>query len=391
MKVLFMAWTIYDSRINEFCKDYTGGSIVIRNICEYVGRKAEAFLFVGRIKLPELQLGNFRIVDTESEPEIVDEGMDANERHLRTMTNAFSNALEKIKPDIVNFHGIGVLVQRCVHVCIEKNIPYVYTEHLFIPRNKEFGRYDNNIEWEKQLYSIPDIQMITVSTGMKNKIMKDFPFLSSDKIKVIENGTDFVAEIRESNLSNEYHLNGNKVLLCVGSVTERKNQTELIRTFQLLPDTVKENVKIIFLGTDRMQGKLQEEIQRAGLEDRLIYAGAVSSEEMKKYYTIADGLIMPSMAEGLSIAALEMIAYGKPVIMFADSECAEDLNDEKVVCLAEKRSDKCLAEAIMKWYDINWDKGYITDYSGYFCMERVAEDYLECYKRILSSWGKSNA
>lgn len=71
---------------------------------------------------------------------------------------------------------------------------------------------------------------------------------------------------------------------------------------------------------------------------------------MKKYYSVVAGLIMPSYAEGLSLAALEAIAYGLPVIMVKDFECAEDLNDDKVVCFANERSDECLADDYIRYY-----------------------------------------
>ena len=100
-------------------------------------------------------------------------------------------------------------------------------------------------------------------------------------------------------------------------------------------------------------------------------------DEMKKVYSVADALIMPSLSEGLSLVALEMLTYGKPVIMFADNETAGDVNDSKVVVLAQDHSDQSLAAAIMEWYDRDWDDTYIKKYSNYYSMERVADEYIE--------------
>lgn len=386
MKILSMAWSIYDDRMQEFSHNYNGGGLMIKNICEYIGRKQESYLFIGCCKLPESRLGNIHIVDTMSCPKvnIEDEGIDENERHLRQMTKAFETAIESINPDIVNFHGIGVLMQRCIEVCCRKNIPYVYTDHLFIGYRSNIIGYDTNIEWEKQVYNIPDIKVIAVSSGMKEKILKNFPHIFPDDIFVIKNGTDFLAIREKGDLQQKYNLENKKVLLCAGTLNYRKNQCQIIRAFKLLPSSVQKNLKIIFCGKDRMNGKMQEEIIGADLQESLIYVGAVSSDEMKKYYSVADGLIMPSYAEGLSVAALEAIAYGLPVIMFRDSECAEDLDDERVVCLAKERSDECLAEAIQKWYGTEWDKEYIIEYSKYFTMERVADDYIRYYRKRLA-------
>ncbi len=379
MKVLSVTWLVYDEKLEQFSKNYTGGGVVIKNICEYIGRKCESYLLIGKFRLPEMDLGHIHLVGTDKEENIQDDN--SSEMHLRTMTNAFVRALKEIEPDIVNIHGLGIFSVRCIRECISQNIPYVYTEHLYIGLEQKIAGYERHQEWEKSLYSISkDIRIIVVSSGMKEKILSDFPQICSENITVIKNGTDFRAVKVENNLRQKYGLEKKKILLCVGTILERKNQCQIVRAFQLLPNDMKEQLAVLFCGLDRMEGMLQRKIEEAGIQEKLIYVGAVENEEMKEYYSIADGLIMPSRAEGLSIAALETIAYGLPVIMFSDSECAMDLNDEEVVCLAKERSDQELANAMIRWYQKDWDKNYITEYSKFYSMERMAEDYLKYYR-----------
>lgn len=386
MKVLSMAWTIYDDKMKEFCNNYTGGGLVIKNICEYIGRKEDSFLFIGKCHLAEQKIGNINFVATDYK--ISDNDSDAvkDESYLANMTKKFEIALEKINPDIVNFHGIGELMQRCIAICIKKRVPYVYTEHLFISKEKDFEGYDSNVALEEQLYHIPDLKIIAVSSGVKIKILKDFPFIQEENIRVIKNGTDFIPDFKNGMVHTEYNLEGKKVLLCVGTIVNRKNQLQVVRAYQLLPPDIRQKVKILFCGKDNMDGMLQNKICEAGLKGKLIYVGAISSEMMKEFYSEADGLIMPSFAEGLSIAALEGMAYGLPVIMFSDSECAQDLNDENIVSFAKERSDLCLAKAIEEWYQKEWDRKYIVEYSRSFSMEQMADNYIKYYReQIINS------
>ena len=194
MRILSMAWTIYDSRLPMFSNNYTGGGLMIKNICEYIGRLHESYLFIGRYKVPEMIIGNIHIVGTEIYPDIQDDLCNPDDKHIKTMEKAFEAVVDKIKPDIVNFHGIGGLMQRCVEVCINKKIPYVYTDHLFVG-GAEIQGYDKNRKWEKEVYNIPDLKVIAVSSGMKTKILQNYPNFLSKNITVIKNGTDFIAEI----------------------------------------------------------------------------------------------------------------------------------------------------------------------------------------------------
>ncbi len=388
MKILTMAWAIYDDSLKEFENNCTGGGLIIKNLCEELGKSNESYLFIGQFTLPEIKLGNIKIINTRRFAEFYKDVTNSDVRRIRIMTHAFSQVLSELNPDIVNIHGIGELAIACIRMCIEKKIPVVYTEHLFLSKF-EFFNYNNKvIEWEKELYRIEELQIIAVSNGMKKKILKEYPQLKEANVRVILNGTDFVANVTGSDLREKLKIKNKKVLICSGNISERKNQIFLVETFSKMITDVQREVVIIFLGKDRIQGKLQKKIEEKHLSDKFIYIGAVSSEEMKQYYSIADGLIMPSYAEGLSIAALEIISYGKPVIMFSDSECAEDLNDSKVVVLAKERTSECLAKSIEEWYSKEWDFKYIKNFSKYFTMERVAEDYLMYYQYIISKKDK---
>ena len=92
---------------------------------------------------------------------------------------------------------------------------------------------------------------------------------------------------------------------------------------------------------------------------------------------------MPSKAEGLSIAILEAISYGLPIIMFADSECAYDLDNEKVVMFAKDRGDEALGESICNWYNKVWDKPCIKTFARKFTLEHMAQEYIDFYNKVL--------
>lgn len=228
------------------------------------------------------------------------------------------------------------------------------------------------------------IKIITVSSGMKRKILDDYNSCDEKRLIPILNGTNFQAEDRNSNLKEELGIGNRKILLYAGSIFPRKNQIQLLRVFHQ-DKNLREKVYIIFCGKIALSCtyNIAEEIEKAGLSECMSYVGAMQNDEMKDYYLIADALVMPSYAEGLSISALEAIAYGLPVIMYADSECADDLNDPKVVCLADSHSDASMGRAIHDWYEKSWNREYIRDYSKRFTMEEMAKNYFKFYKKTI--------
>ena len=128
MTIISVTWTIYDDRLKAFMNNCTGGGLVIKNICEYIGRKEKSYLFLGQVLLPEIRLDHFTILETLSEeaPDKYD-----NENYLNYLACQFERHLMRLRPQIVNFHGIGDFVNKCVAVCERLGIPYVATNHLY--------------------------------------------------------------------------------------------------------------------------------------------------------------------------------------------------------------------------------------------------------------------
>jgi len=384
MRVLSYAWYIYDSRLKPFNENYSGGGLVVRNLCNYIGKYHESYLFLGQVIEPELTVENIKIVKTNYD--ITQKNVKGNnKKYIDYMTDIFEKAIKKIKPDIINFHDYGDLAESIVkNVCFKLKIPYVITCHLYEAKNAEYGGYEDAREASKKLLELPNIKIITVSNGMKRKILEDCKDYDEKRLVPILNGTDFKADRRNNTLKKEVGIDNRKILLCAGSIGDRKNQIQLLRVFEQ-DASLREKVCVIFCGKMAVRStyNIIDEIEKADLTDCMLYVGALQNEEMKDYYSMADALIMPSYAEGLSISALEALAYGLPVIMYADSECADDLNDQRVTCFADSHSDASMGKAIHEWYEKSWDSEYIKNYSKRFTMEEMAKNYLEFYEKIL--------
>ncbi len=385
MRVLSYAWYIYDPYLKPFNQNYTGGGLVVRNLCNYIGKQHESYLFLGQVIQPELMIENIKIIKTDYDITQKNTKGD-NKGYITYMTGIFERAVKEIQPDLINFHDYGDLAESIVkNVCAKMKIPYVITCHLYEGKKAEYAENEDVHKVSKRLLELPDIKIITVSNGMKRKILEDYKDYDEKRLVPIRNGTDFTVNRQNGNLKKELGIINKKILLCAGTIGARKNQIQLLRVFGQ-DACLREKVYVIFCGKMAVHStyNIIDEIEKANLTDCMLYVGVLQNEEMKDYYSISDALIMSSYAEGLSISALEAIAYGLPVIMYSDSECADDLNDPKVVCLADSHSDASMAKAIHEWYEKSWDSEYIRNYSKHFTMEEMAKNYLEFYKKTIS-------
>ena len=379
MKIISTSWSFFQKHESEWIVMKDGCRIMVSNICEYIGKKETSYLFIGSSAVPDMSYGNICILDNRKylpgnrrTNENIGEWQDA-------LKSIFREYLRIIQPDCVLIHDLGEFSINCMRICDEEGQIFAYVNHLFIGR-RGGDIFDENHKWEDIIYSNKRWKTIAVGSGVKRRILEEHPGIEEEQIHVIPNGTSLCGEIAKSDMDGRYDLYGKKVLVCVGSLQPRKNQLQLVSAFARLSKEYKEKIVIFFCGKDSVREpvstQLLNEIKKNGFEKNLIYLGECTEDDMKKIYTRADGLIMPSLSEGLSLVVTEMLSYGRPIIMFSDNETAEDINDNKATILVTNHSDQALADAMIEWYKKDWNEEYIRQYSRYFSMERVADDYI---------------
>ncbi len=166
---------------------------------------------------------------------------------------------------------------------------------------------------------------------------------------VVNNGVDYerFAPIR--------HVGGGGVL-SVGAVKARKGTLELVRAMARVP-----GARCVIVGSLTMEpeyaGQVRAEIERLGLQDRVILTGRVPDAELMRRYAEADVFALPSLNvdwkfEGYGLALLEASAAGLPVIGTSDCGAEDAVADGVTGLLVPQRDlEQGLVDAITRLLD----------------------------------------
>jgi phosphatidyl-myo-inositol dimannoside synthase len=103
-------------------------------------------------------------------------------------------------------------------------------------------------------------------------------------------------------------------VLCVARLIERKGQQHLLQALGALADDGLE-VEAELVGTGDAEGELRSLSERLGVAPRVHFAGYVPRERIGERYAAADVFVLPSAAEGMSVATLEAMAAGLPTVV----------------------------------------------------------------------------
>ncbi|NQU19377.1 glycosyltransferase family 4 protein [bacterium] len=110
-----------------------------------------------------------------------------------------------------------------------------------------------------------------------------------------------------------------------------------------------QNTRLIIVGPDCGElANIKKLIRTLDLESKVIFAGSVAPQKIKKFLGICDIFVLPSLYEGLPLALLEAMAAGKAVI-FSNLLCAKKIiADGENGLLAKPADVNSLADAIIK-------------------------------------------
>lgn len=400
MKVLVTAKHIYDAN-NEKLVGFTSGlGTMMQSLLNEIGKNEEVFFFpTDAFLLKDYTTENYTILHNYSLCAIRKIPIvlkmykkENNSKELISLKgirqtvylSTFLATLNKIRPDIVHINSFNKFSFYLIKICEEKKIPFILTGHNYFGKNSQALGYEEMKEYGQKILERDNIFISLMSSGAKRKVMEDYPDIGTDKIRLIYNGTNKKVFPTKVNIREKLNIqNKKKILLCVGNLIERKNQLQIVRAYAMLKKEYQDDIVVIFCGKDKMDGKLQQLIEKCKLKKNLLCVGAVPVQDMNDYYLQADGVISASLMEGFPMVFAEAFVYGVPIIFPCGLDIEEDLSDENIGYKVNDSSDEAFKEAIEKWYYRKWDKEYIKEFSERFKLEDIAQQYVKYYKEIL--------
>lgn len=298
--------------------------------------------------------------------------------------------IKNVKPDVVHIHTIGYYTLPFILACVNCKIPFIITLHGVISdlTLADIDAKQRNLEGQFcELASRCNIPVTVISSGVKQRLVHKFN-IKEDTLTVILNGFKPCSKINQNdiyNLKTKLNISKNdKVFICVGSITKRKNQIQVVKAFSLMKKEVREKIKVIFIGEGPALEELKSEINKLDLQERVICCGNVLHSQMGVYYSLADFNITASKDEGFGLPIIEAMNFGIPTVTFGDLDAIKDLFDDAIMILAKERTDEALSIVMEEALKFKWDKSYIRSQSEKYTLDQMAYCYINIMKEIKS-------
>jgi glycosyltransferase involved in cell wall biosynthesis len=187
--------------------------------------------------------------------------------------------------------------------------------------------------------------LIATSQATRGDLIR-FLGIPPQRITVIHNGIDH----------QRFHPTDSEIarkpyILFVGVEHPRKNLISLLRAFRGLKEDPRfRDLSLIKLGGPGYRGndfrqRTLTAIAELGVQDQVELVGRVESEALIAYYSGAECLVMPSLAEGFGLPAIEAMACGCPVIV-SDRDSLPEVAANAAVVTASSADG--IAEALRK-------------------------------------------
>lgn len=313
--------------------------------------------YVKKLNLPNLKFSvldffrdQVRISHQDSE-KILSETLLRKKPHAVIVPSHFEHPFDAVH--ILPTGGLNIWV------IIHDIIPWRFKEEL-LPSNKQRRLYSERI---KELSEVRGL--LSVSTFTATDVAREL--LDDTHIFVI-GGAGYVPSFRTKPLP----LNSKRGIFCVGAETPHKNIPRLLKAYSLMSESIRNEHPLIIAGlhSESHQKRISRESVELGIKVEL--PELLSDEEMCAFYAEAKVLVVPSLAEGLSMPVIESwtagtIALGSrgtvlEEVIFEEGLLFDPYSPENMaeimtrIITNDELYEELLAKSIQRLTIYNWNK-----------------------------------
>lgn len=208
-----------------------------------------------------------------------------------------------------------------------------------------------------------------------------------DNIKTIHNGID-VSKWNKNidnveNFKNIYGFNHKKVVLFGGRLSESKGGYEILKTMKKVLEKVPNSILLVLGKKDEYGNIMLSKANELGIEDKIIFTGWISGDELKAAYHSIDVVVVPSLyMDPFPTVNLEAMACTKPVVGTCFGGTSEVVEDNVTGFIVNPFNTEVMAEKI-SYFLLNPEKAREFGKRGYnkvkeeFSIEKWINEYLK--------------
>lgn len=263
--------------------------------------------------------------------------------------------VKEINPDIIHIQDHFMIGSRTASTGKRLRIPLVGTNH-FMPENfihyldpSNFTKRPlSKIAWRQFINVYKHLNVITTPTKTAASLIENLGL--KNPIIPISCGVDlnkFNTKNNDSYLKKRYKIaNAKPIVLFVGRLDKEKNIDVIIKAFSnILASTP---AQLVIAGRGKEKSNLLKLSTKLGIDSNVIFTGFVPDKDLPALYRMADLFVIASIAELQSIATMEAMASGLPVVAARVMALPELVHDGKNGYLFNDKDTDTLSKQIIK-------------------------------------------
>lgn len=242
------------------------------------------------------------------------------------LTPALLSEFKNLVPfDIVHIHGVWEMaLYRIANLCKKMGIPYIICAHgmldIWSLKQKWLKKkIALKLLYEKMLLNAVALHALN---KYEENILKKYKYI--DNIFILHNGIDTnlcLSDKENCSISLHYpELSNKQFVLFMGRIHYKKG-IDLLADAWIIIAKKKPHIRLLLIGTraDNSIINFWRKIKSADLEKSVLEVGPVYSKLKYELLRQCSCFVLPSRQEGFSIAVLEALCCGAPVVI--SDEC----------------------------------------------------------------------